>query len=214
MSSVPGVVPGMVVASTRQWDVNNNHNQRRVILSVADVEKPGRWNPAFGAREEPTLIRKVEFAKTNVRSSGSSWVTLGPDDTLRGHRLVSMPDPHVDALTQCFDGIKTARHAYRGDPDVLDVGPLVRRALLVAEHPAEDVTLDQRAIRAIAERILTLSQLVEQSALVAGDSAGAGYAPLQPAQQAIEQLSEGVDDILARFDAVAARRPAQWGDGE
>jgi hypothetical protein len=218
MSTVMDVQPGMIVASTSARAVQANWNQSRAVLAVEDQERT-KWDRTLRAHY------KVPVKRALLTSEGQggmqTWVTLTEEGSLRNHRLVSAPDAHVAALVACFEGIETkqsyCRRRYWAQPPT-PVDRLVRTALLFPR--AQDggprakaaLELDQDAVRALAERLLTLTQIVEQNALVAESPIGAGYAPGQPAAAAAADLAAEVEGIVARLEAATAE--AQWGDGE
>jgi hypothetical protein len=214
--AVPSVAPGMIVASEHKQDqpgvrTPEGHNQRRAVLDIIEFPVYGDYDRATRERPQVGTRRKAMLTGGGREGGQTTFVTLEGDDLPR-YRLVSAPDPHVAELVACFEGIKSSegRDHWRVENDVTK---LVQRALLAERHAdgspraKEDVTLDQEAIRLIAERIFTLTQIVEQSGMVTLDQVGAGYAPAQPALAAVDELSNKVDEILAKM-------PAKWGDGE
>lgn len=181
----PVCEPGQVYASTNPRDVANGRNQQRRVLAVEDDTRT-RWNPLTHSFE-PRNVRRAVLTCDGNGGKMRSRVTLRLDGSLPRHVLVAEPDPRIRALAEVFRGIATrepygykdtlaARYPTRAEdyqPDVRDLADEVYDALLWPRRPDGtqnariEVVLHQDALVALAERLLTLVQTVEQSALVA-----------------------------------------------
>jgi hypothetical protein len=179
--------PGQIYASTHKNDQQQGHNQRRAVLAIEDYERR-RYSRATDSYTT-TTVRRACLTCDGNGGKMVSHVTLRPDGTLPRHVLVAEADPRLKALGETFRGIPT-REAY-GYKDKLtarnpklaadpvwaiierDLADEVYAALLWprkpdgAQNPKVEVTLHQDALVALAERLLTLIQTVEQSAMVA-----------------------------------------------
>lgn len=156
---------GQTWASTRPSDVQRGYLQRRVVTALKDKKK---WDTRLGKYiMVPAAVLTSDANNGRMRTR----IALRPDGSIPGYRLVAEPDPMIEVLAQQFRGIQT--HEPWPAFKVSDLAEEVHALLLWpreadgSQNPKHQLVLHQDAVVAIAERIKTLADVVEQSAQAA-----------------------------------------------